>query len=204
MRRVSIIGPCRNEERHLGAFAASALAQRLPAGWTLEIVIADGMGDDGTRRALEELAARDPRVSFVDPTEPYWDTGPGWTSIGGESHSSLQTTFDEAALRDIRQQCRALALTNEFAINGHENRISYLVGSGHTCADRGAPAPTYECRYLWYFETGPLHPDNVGFCWDPDDYLYDWDNDVGTPDTGAARCSTIATADQAGQGCAPY
>ena len=75
MRRVSIIVPCRNEERHLGAFAASALAQRLPAGWTLEIVIADGMSDDGTRRALEELAARDPRVSFVDNPERIVSSG---------------------------------------------------------------------------------------------------------------------------------
>ena len=29
-------------------------------------------------------------------------------------------------------QCRLLAVTNEFAINGHENRISYIVGSGHS------------------------------------------------------------------------
>ena len=81
-----------------------------------------------------------------------------------------------------------------------------LVGSGHTCADRGAPGPTWECRYFWIFETGvpPLHPDGVGFCWDPDDYIADWDNDLDTPDTAAPRCSTIATADQTGMGCAPY
>ena len=66
MPRVSIIVPCRNEKRHLAAFANSALAQRMPPGWTLEIVIADGMSDDGTREALAELAARDPRVRFVD------------------------------------------------------------------------------------------------------------------------------------------
>ncbi len=33
--------------------------------------------------------------------------------------------------RDIRDQCRALAAGNEFAINAHENRVSYLVGAGH-------------------------------------------------------------------------
>jgi len=66
MPRVSIIVPCRNEKRHIGAFAASVLAQKLPAEWTLEVVIADGMSDDGTREALAELAARDPRVRFVD------------------------------------------------------------------------------------------------------------------------------------------
>ncbi len=31
----------------------------------------------------------------------------------------------------LRQECRRLAVTNEFAINGHENRISYIVGAGH-------------------------------------------------------------------------
>ena len=40
---VSIVVPCRNERAHLAAFAISALAQRLPAGWSLEIVVADGM-----------------------------------------------------------------------------------------------------------------------------------------------------------------
>ena len=66
MPRVSIIVPCRNEKPHIGAFAASVLAQKLPAEWTLEVVIADGMSDDGTREALAELAASDPRVQFVD------------------------------------------------------------------------------------------------------------------------------------------
>jgi glycosyltransferase involved in cell wall biosynthesis len=75
MPRVSIIGPCRNEEQHLAAFADSVLAQRLPAGWTLEIVIADGMSDDGTRRALDGLVARDPRVRFVDNPERIVSSG---------------------------------------------------------------------------------------------------------------------------------
>ena len=38
---------------------------------------------------------------------------------------------DEQQLAQIRDQCRGLAVSNEFAINGHENRISYIVGSGH-------------------------------------------------------------------------
>ena len=38
---------------------------------------------------------------------------------------------NEQELAAIREQCRTLAVANEFAINGHENRISYIVGSGH-------------------------------------------------------------------------
>jgi succinoglycan biosynthesis protein ExoA len=74
-QRVSIIVPCRNEREHVAAFATSALAQTLPQGWTLEIVIADGMSDDGTREALEEMAAQDPRVSFVDNFEQIVSSG---------------------------------------------------------------------------------------------------------------------------------
>ena len=66
MPRVSIIVPCRNEKRHVGAFTQSVLAQSLPEGWTLEIVVADGLSDDGTREALAGMAARDPRVKVVD------------------------------------------------------------------------------------------------------------------------------------------
>ncbi|GAB6187415.1 phage portal protein [Thermopirellula anaerolimosa] len=38
---------------------------------------------------------------------------------------------NEAELAEIRRACRALAAENEFAVNGHENRVSYVVGTGH-------------------------------------------------------------------------
>ena len=51
-RIVSVIVPCRNELAHVAAFAASSLAQRLPAGWQLEVIVADGDSDDGTPDVL--------------------------------------------------------------------------------------------------------------------------------------------------------
>ena len=65
MNHVSVIVPCRNEAAHIGAFCASAAAQRLPNGWALEIVVADGDSDDGTRIALDALAARDARFTVI-------------------------------------------------------------------------------------------------------------------------------------------
>jgi capsid protein len=78
--------------------------------------------------------------SFVDPRESLWDDGADWVALGAAPPGSplAKTPFlNELQLREIRDQCRALSVNNEFAINGHENRISYLVGPGHTY--RAAP-----------------------------------------------------------------
>lgn len=63
---VSIVVPCRNERAHVDAFVAAALAQRLPPGRTLELVVADGASDDGTRERLAALAVTEPRLQVID------------------------------------------------------------------------------------------------------------------------------------------
>ena len=64
--KVSVVVPCRNEAAHLRPFVASLLAQRLPPGLALQIVIADGRSDDGTREQLQALAAAEPRLQWID------------------------------------------------------------------------------------------------------------------------------------------
>jgi hypothetical protein len=85
---------------------------------------------------------------FVDPRDAYFDPDGGWwTPVGsaiGSGHRG-DAPFTERSLRELRDQCRCLAATNEFAINGHENRISYIVGPGHSyrasvCKGMEAPA----------------------------------------------------------------
>ncbi|MGD0655610.1 MAG: phage portal protein [Thermoguttaceae bacterium] len=72
---------------------------------------------------------------FVDPADAFYDVdGTRWNAVGcaGAPGACSGIPFiDEQQLAEIRGQCRALAAGNEFAINGHENRISYIVGSGH-------------------------------------------------------------------------
>jgi hypothetical protein len=86
--------------------------------------------------------------SFVDPADALYDVdGTRWNTLGGTILPGMASGFpfaDEQQLADIRMQCRALAAGNEFAINGHENRISYIVGSGHVyraVACKGQAAP---------------------------------------------------------------
>ncbi|MDB5816752.1 MAG: glycosyl transferase family 2, partial [Rhizobacter sp.] len=61
MKTVSLIVPCRNESDHITAFCAAVSLQRLPADWRLELAIADGRSDDGTRERLAAISSADAR-----------------------------------------------------------------------------------------------------------------------------------------------
>jgi succinoglycan biosynthesis protein ExoA len=65
-RLVSVIAPCRNERADVAAFCAAVARQSLPQGVAIEVLIADGMSDDGTREVLRELCARDNRFHLLD------------------------------------------------------------------------------------------------------------------------------------------
>ena len=64
--KISVIIPCRNERRHIGPFLDSLLAQEIDPGWELEILVADGLSDDGTRDVLRQYGARNPSVRMID------------------------------------------------------------------------------------------------------------------------------------------
>jgi hypothetical protein len=71
---------------------------------------------------------------LVDPREAFADSDGWWTPVGVSSGTTTGRggAMTEQMLGELRNQCRTLAATNEFAINGHENRISYIVGLGHS------------------------------------------------------------------------
>lgn len=62
---VSIILPCRNEAEFIDSCLDSVLKQDL-TGISLEVVVADGMSDDGTREKLARWEAGDERIRVVD------------------------------------------------------------------------------------------------------------------------------------------
>lgn len=61
---ISVIIPARNEASFIEATIQSVLAQDYPG--TIEVVVADGMSDDGTREILDRLSRGDPRIHYVD------------------------------------------------------------------------------------------------------------------------------------------
>jgi succinoglycan biosynthesis protein ExoA len=63
---VSVIAPCFNERAHVEAFCETIARQSLPPGMATEVLIADGMSDDGTRELLQDLCVRDARFQMID------------------------------------------------------------------------------------------------------------------------------------------
>jgi succinoglycan biosynthesis protein ExoA len=62
---VSLIVPCRNEAGHIRTFLDSVMRQQRPSGG-MELIVADGMSDDGTRQALEEFAHEHDELHVIE------------------------------------------------------------------------------------------------------------------------------------------
>src|SRR5947199_4223367 len=62
---ISIVIPCRNEAACIAEALDSVLAQDLD-GIEWEVIVADGMSDDGAREILARYAAREPRIRIID------------------------------------------------------------------------------------------------------------------------------------------
>ena len=65
MLTVSIIVPCRNEESCIQASLESILNQDYPAE-DFEVIVVDGMSEDGTRSILARIATETPTLRIID------------------------------------------------------------------------------------------------------------------------------------------
>ncbi|MCE5267550.1 MAG: glycosyltransferase family 2 protein [Planctomycetaceae bacterium] len=62
---VSVVVPCRNEVKWIGPCLESILANDFPKE-QLEVLVVDGMSDDGTRPIVEDFSRRYPFVRMID------------------------------------------------------------------------------------------------------------------------------------------
>src|SRR5882724_11065510 len=62
---VSVILPCRNESGYIEDCLKSILQQEIPDG-DFEILVADGVSNDGTREFLERFSAENPKVRLLN------------------------------------------------------------------------------------------------------------------------------------------
>ncbi len=130
-RVVSVIVPCRNERRYIERFCAGVLAQQLPAGWQLQLVIADGDSDDGTREILQQLASRDPRITWI--ANPARIVSPGLNAALKVAQGDIIVRMDVHTDYAIDYIAQCLALHAE---TGADN----VGGPWHAVPDDGAGA----------------------------------------------------------------
>lgn len=65
MNTVSIIIPCRNEEKYIGKCLDSIIAQDYPKD-KLEVLVIDGMSEDGTREIVRQRTEKHPFIKVID------------------------------------------------------------------------------------------------------------------------------------------
>ncbi len=123
--RVSIVLPCRNEAGHIEACLQSILAQEPPEGG-LEIIAADGMSTDGTRRYLEEAARRHPQLRVLNNPGRIVSTGLNAAIRSARGEIIVRMDAHTTYAPDYVKQCLAV-----MAETGADN----VGGPMRTCAE---------------------------------------------------------------------
>jgi glycosyltransferase involved in cell wall biosynthesis len=89
--RVSIVMPVRNEADFIEPSVGAVLAQEWPAE-LLEVIVADGMSDDGTRDLLATMAKARPNLRIVD--NPAGIVAPGLNRAIAEARGEIVIRID--------------------------------------------------------------------------------------------------------------
>lgn len=66
MVRISVVIPCRNEAPYIEECVRAIFNASLPTGITMNVMVVDGMSNDGTRAIVEQLAVEYPNLRLVD------------------------------------------------------------------------------------------------------------------------------------------
>lgn len=115
---VSVIVPCRNEVRHIRAFLESVLNQDL-SGLELEVIVADGMSDDGTPAILDSLIAHYPQVRLIDNPGKIVSTGLNAAIRAARGEIIIRMDVHTTYARDYIRECvRALRETGADNVGG--------------------------------------------------------------------------------------
>ncbi len=104
---VSIIIPCRNEEGCIEACIRSILAQESTPGG-LEIIVADGMSNDGTRETVNRLSKEDSRVQVIENPGRIVSTGLNAAIRAAQGEIIIRMDAHTEYAPDYVRQCLAV------------------------------------------------------------------------------------------------
>ena len=122
--RISIVVPCRNEAKHIRKLLDSVIAQDLE-GLDWELLIADGMSNDGTREILAEYHQRIPRIRLID--NPRGAVSPGLNRAIADSRGDIILRMDahtEYAPNYVKKCVEVLKSTGAANVGGPALAVS--------------------------------------------------------------------------------
>lgn len=168
MESISILAPCLNERGHIESFLSSARSQ-LDFGSEDEILVLDGLSDDGTREVVARAAAEDPRIRLVDNPGRSQAKGMNIGMAAARGAILIRMDVHTEYAPDYCRQCRAVlartgaanvggpALTRWRGTTQHANALAYhspfCVG-GAAFHDPEAEGPVDNVPYgCWRKET---------------------------------------------------
>lgn len=104
-QQVSIISPCRNERPFIDHFISNVLSQCVEDGVEIELLIADGMSDDGTREVILEHAKEGLDVVLIDNPEKIVPTGLNAAIAAANGEIIIRMDIHTEYSNDYVQQC---------------------------------------------------------------------------------------------------
>lgn len=117
--KISVIIPCRNEKRHISEFLDSLLTQELEPDWQVEILVADGLSDDGTREVLRQYSQRAPQVRMIDNPGRIVSTGLNAAIRAATGEVIIRMDAHTVYARDYIRECvRALQTSGADNVGG--------------------------------------------------------------------------------------
>lgn len=103
--KISIAIPCRNEKRHIREFLDSVLAQDFDPDWEVEILVADGLSDDGTRDVLRHYMTESANVRMIDNPGRIVSTGLNAAIRASTGDIVIRMDAHTVYARDYVRQC---------------------------------------------------------------------------------------------------
>jgi len=144
---VTVAIPCLNERAFIETCVRSVLAQDYP-GDRLEVLVADGLSDDGTRGVLARLAAEDRRLRVIDNPERIQAAGLNATLKAARGEIIVRMDAHCDYQRDYLRRCvEALESTGADNVGGAQRARARTFFQSALCAALGSPLGVGGARY---------------------------------------------------------
>ena len=186
---VSLVLPIRNEAAFIGENLDRLLNQDYPRD-QIEIIISDGMSDDGTREIVQGVMEKDDRVTMIDNPERIVPTGlnaairaaKAEIVIRVDGHSVMADDFVRESVRAMQQHPEAWAVGGPLVQEGRTSTgkaiaaaMSHKLGVGNaTRSDPNlegyAEGTAFPAMYKWVFDKIGFYDENL--VRNQDDELY--------------------------------